>query len=280
MNIVPKLNQNKHPKDCTNLSLVDAKNIMFDVDQNSLSNDNKLVYDSYVINSVKGELASYLRISGTDITINIVGSINCNKETVYFLSYYTNDENDKKLILLRRYDYTDNPFTSRDKKYLIKTPLDYHDGEIIGTFTYNRNNELIIAFSEYKEDNSLNEPLRTFNLDDIDSDLIHSPLVPEVIIPQIDKYYYIRRSWYKGQNHVFISFKISEDTYTQWYDLHTNIYTDMIEDKYFINAQIHGVKNSQDQDIDYNLQEKVTLSDRSDICDISFALKLTNINYY
>jgi len=280
MNIVPKLNQNKHPKDCTNLSLVDAKNIMFDVDQNSLSNDNKLVYDSYVVDSVKGELASYLRVSGADITINIVGSINCNKETVYFLSYYTSDENDKKLILLRRYDYTDNPFTSRDKKYLIKTPLDYHDGEIIGTFTYNRNNELIIAFSEYKEDNSLNEPLRTFNLDDIDSDLIHSPLVPEVRIPQIDKYYYIRRSWYKGQNHVFISFKISEDTYTQWYDLHTNIYTDMIEDKYFINAQIHGVKDNQNQDIDYNLQEKITLSDRSDICDVSFALKLTNINFY
>ena len=209
MNIVPKLNQNKHPKDCTNLSLVDAKNIMFDVDQNSLSNDNKLTYYSSIKTNAIEQLARYFEISEDKITVNIVGSINCNKEIVYFISYYIeNDEENVKLVLLRVHNFRREPLIANYELYLENTDLKYNGGEIVGTFTYNRNNELIIAFSEYKEDNSLNEPLRTFNLD-ANTEKTHTlSLIPEVIIPKVTNFEYINDNWYKGQNYLFIRFSI------------------------------------------------------------------------
>ena len=39
MNIVPKLNLNKHPKDCENLSLTLAKNMMISGDMSCLTNE-------------------------------------------------------------------------------------------------------------------------------------------------------------------------------------------------------------------------------------------------
>lgn len=289
MNIVPKLNLNKHPKDCVNNSLVDANNVMFDVDQNVLCNDNKLTYNRNIYNYAQTVLANYYRINDFVFnTIQIVGSINCNKEIIYFVSYYIDDPDDKKLILIRENNVLestyngDDRYSSTQNVYLLTDPLSYHDGEIAGTFTYNRNNELIIAFSEYKEDNSLNEPLRTINLDDLDKCSDYFTLVPEVRIPQIIEKLYIRKPWYKGQNYVFISFKISEDTYTQWYDLHTNVYLDTFHDKNIINASLHDVPvaNTSDDITTYNLKEKVYMSDKSDICDLSFALKFSTTNYY
>ena len=287
MNIVPKLNRNKHPKDCTNNSLVGASNIMFDVDQNVLCNENKLDYTENIYNYAQTVLANHYKINDFVFdTMEIVGSINCNKEIVYFVSYYIEDENNKKLVIIRESEvleltdsYTNLP-TSKYRAYLLSSPLDYHNGEITGTFTYNRNNELIIVFSEYKEDNSLNEPLRTLNLDDLDKTSDYFTLVPEVRLPEIIEKLYIRKPWYKGQNYVFISFKISEDTYTQWYDLHTNVYLDTFYEKNIINARLHDVPETENTKVSYNLKRKAYMSDRSDICDLSFALRFSMNNFY
>lgn len=292
MNIVPKLNQNKHPKDCTNLSLVDAKNIMFDVDQNVLCNENKLHYLRNIINYAKTVLANYNISDDTIYTTNIVGSINCNKEIIYFVSYYVNeDSNNKRLILIREFNVLENfnsnvnmP-SSNYSAYLYEAQLDYHDGEIVGTFTYNRNNELIIAFSEYKEDNSLNEPLRTFNLD-ANTEKTHTlSLIPEVIIPKVTNFEYINDNWYKGQNYLFIRFKINDYDYTQWYDLHKMIYTDYWYNMDFINTHVKLMKyDSDDTPVD-DYESKhfnfyTTHSNRLDICSLSFNFSLNSIDLY
>lgn len=280
MNIVPKLNLNKHPKDCANNSLVDATNLMFDVDQNVLCNENEVGYDNGVINWVKTRIVEQLHYSGDSLTVSIVGSINCSNEVVYFVSCII-EGNDRNNLIIVRYNQDGLTVSQRYKDYLlIDSPLEYHGGEIIGTFTYNRNNELIIAFSEYKEDNSLSEPLRTLNLDDIEGDKLHSALVPEVTIPRIIEKLYIRKPWYKGQNYIFISFKISDNTYTQWYDLHTNIYNDSFDDRYFINAMLREVPTTGNNKDNISIGRKISMSSKSDICDTSFAITLNEIVGY
>ena len=76
MNIVPKLNLNKHPKDCENLSLTLAKNMMISGDMSCLTNEPGIKD----ISSIDDRLSDLF--SGK---WKIVGYIPCNDEVVLFM---------------------------------------------------------------------------------------------------------------------------------------------------------------------------------------------------
>ena len=48
MSVVPKLNLNKHPKDCDNLSLVDARNIKISHDESCITNENSIITNALI----------------------------------------------------------------------------------------------------------------------------------------------------------------------------------------------------------------------------------------
>ena len=154
MAIVPKLNKNLHPKDCDNMSLVDAHNIKLSNDGNcfvteeSISKNN--VIDKYLTDKYKDKGG-----------FEIVGVIPCNKELV--LIVISGNDNTKAKIF--RYhegdDITDQgvyPAYGNDEDIYFK----YHGGEINGDYTYNIEGSLIVAIAEYLDDNT-NIPLRTIN---------------------------------------------------------------------------------------------------------------------
>ena len=204
MKVLPRLNMNKHPEKVTNGALVDAKNIMVSKDNFMLQTEPiPMITDIYM------KLKS---IANTNYKIIYI--LPCNKELVLFVN-----DNEVNKLTLYRYNETLND--------IIKcTKIEYNNGELIGTFTYN-NNELIIAFSEYFENNSKNIPLRTINLGEFktinENDLkqlnntdLHS-ICPVVKIPTIttsSQNGYANKGWY----YIFIRYKISNDTYTQWFN--------------------------------------------------------------
>lgn len=106
--------------------------------------------------------------------------------------------------------------------------------KIKGTFTYNVNNDLIIAVSLYNI--NTDEPLRIFNLGkfndiNIDSKQFESTIssiIPEVKLPSIESHYYVKGSCYKGWTYLYIRFKINKTVYTQWYNFGYPIFVDDI----------------------------------------------------
>lgn len=76
MNIQPKLNLNKHPKDCDNLSLIAAKNVKLSNDMSCLTNEEGIELNNYI--------SDYFASKNT-IT-ELVGCIPCNTELVLFTS--------------------------------------------------------------------------------------------------------------------------------------------------------------------------------------------------
>lgn len=226
MNIVPELNLNKHPKDCKNLSLVNATNIRLSDDASCLQNEEILV-DS-VINSI--------------ITSNsvIYGIIPCNTEYVVF---YTQNSNENAPIYIARVNDKTGAYVicgiygvkgNSSSNPVIPTSL---EKDIIGTFTYNINNDLIISFT----DKNYSTPLQTLNLGywDRESSTINdssrsdiktysntnyldsrlSPLCPEVELPNIVNCNYVKGTIHKGWYHFFIRYKINFSDYTQWYHI-------------------------------------------------------------
>lgn len=271
--IIPKLNLNKHPAEVTNGSLIDATNII-------VSNDNAVIQTEPQLDT--SDINNQL--------INLIGSrsysikycISCNKELIIFVLF--NDDADN--ISLYRYNEDYN-----ETKYVTKT--DYHGGELLGTFTYNFNN-LIIAFSEYFEDDNNSIPLKVINLgafDKISSQnenqlekyVLHS-ICPEVNVPKV-RINYIDGSANKGWYYIFIRYKISEDTYTQWFDTNAHALVDSFNGTRFFSQYISkdapGDRNPKGIFISY---AETYVSDDTDVSKISFNCNVndkdTNYDYY
>ena len=213
-NIVKELSLNKHPKDCKDLSLINARNIVVSNDfsclQNELSITNHYKLTRYLENKV------------------LVGYIPCNKEVVLFAclkeDYDELIENHDSSIdcIITRYN------EDRDEQMECLTNFQYYGGKLVGTFTYNVQNNLIIAVGESDPVVDVKVPLRTINLGKFneitkgtDRDLnegLHA-VSPELILPKISDFAYVPGTTYKGWYYFFIRYKINNVDYTHWFPI-------------------------------------------------------------
>lgn len=284
MNILPQLNLNKHPRTCIPNSLVDCRNMMFDIEKGVMSNENVLESKDIIKEDVLVNYINSGNLDGEFEDYEIIGSINCAKEIVYFIKYKLQDIDNFYVCLYR---------TSNDKVYLHKQQIEYiENAKIVGNHVYNYNNELIIVFSQYVETNDKYFPLCTINLDDSDEEEYKLPLVPEVKIPSILNYDYVSGNWYKGQNYFFIRYKIDKYNYTQWYDLHKMIYTDDFQERDIIRvnlfgdykATVHednfGVVSDVEKDVKQaTINKSLISSSQLDISDKCININLVDIDY-
>lgn len=228
MSVVPKLNLNKHPKDCDNLSLVDARNIKISHDESCITNENSIITNALIQTAIYNFYRSNFLIRGI---------IPINTGIVLFVQDYNKVEaNINKLDV---FVYNENTIDKDENIYLAYSGLSYHGGKFTGTFTYNVENDLIIAFSEYDCNNNELVPLRTINLgspdkagaeDNGDLKQVESKLsiIPEVKLPNISNVEYVKGNAYKGWYYLFIRYKINKTDYTQWYPIGYPIYIDTI----------------------------------------------------
>ena len=225
-NIKFQLSLNKHPKDCPNYSLVNAQNVRVSDDFSCLQTEESIVWNEAIG-----------RRLGDDHLI-LIDIIPCNKELVIFAKEY--DDNSKVHIL--RYNEEDDIIVD------LYQNLDYQGGKIIGTFTYNVNNELIIAFSEYSDNGAV--PLKTINLgiwegsnttsDESNFEDGKLALSPEVVIPKISDFEYVPGTSYKGWYYYFIRYKINKTDYTRWFPIGHPIFVTTLELK---NIFKYGLNN-------------------------------------
>ena len=214
MNITPKLSLNKHPKDCDSLSLVNATNVKVTNDLTLISNEEDLKRNEIIYNTLNNEFGG----SGH----SIIGAIPCNDEIIIFASGQGTN-------VIARYNEKENKC-----KIIYNGGLLTNINKIKGTFTYNVNNDLIIAISLYNT--NTDEPLRVFNLGkfndtNIDNNQFKdeiSSIIPEVKLPSIESHYYVKGSCYKGWTYLYIRFKINKTDYTQWYNFGYPIFVDDI----------------------------------------------------
>lgn len=214
MNITPKLSLNKHPKDCDPLSLVNATNVKVTNDLTLISNEEDLKRNEIIYNTLNNEFG------GSEYSI--IGIIPCNDEIIIFASGGATST-------IARYNEKENKC-----KIIYNGGLLNNISKIKGTFTYNINNDLIIAVSLYNI--NTDEPLRIFNLGkfndiNIDSKQFESTIssiIPEVKLPSIESHYYVKGSCYKGWTYLYIRFKINKTDYTQWYNFGYPIFVDDI----------------------------------------------------
>lgn len=297
MNIVPKLNLNKHPRDVDDYSLIDATNMIINNNSPILQTENSLT-DVYCIithsdNTVEERQLFYgieLLISDANNDFELGNNtikyiLPCNEELIIFV------ENNKNLFYIFRYNENNKILK------LITDKFEYNGGNLIGTFTYNQNN-LIIAISEYFEDNSKKIPLKVINLGSFDYELenvnknqlmnpdLH-PIVSKVIIPTVNTEY-IYNTAYKGWYYIFIRYKHSSNNYTQWYNTNECIFVDSSKEtdliKLFVSNQNElrpggsSIEEDTDTEVRYDFIVSANLSDKLDITNISFKCVLDNLD--
>ena len=262
MNIVPELNLNKHPNVVKDNSIIDAENIMLSVDGAVLQNEPLLesnnVINDYLLENYEGD-------------VNIIYILPCNNELLLFIK--PNDENNTLHIL--RFEEKSNRC-----KVVLKN-LEYNRGKLLGTFTYNKDN-LIIAISEYFEDDSKNIPLKTLNLgkfeDTINSNTDFHSLTPKVKIPTVVTKY-INGNAYKGWYYIFVRYKITKDDYTQWYNTNQSVIIGSYQERtlleYFVSKNFDGDSGLK---TDISSNNNINVSDSTDIANISFTTIISNLS--
>lgn len=219
MNIVPKLNLNKHPKDCENLSLVSAKNVRVADDMSCLTNEEGVITRG----QFNADLASDFKSDW-----DILGYIPCNNEVVLFIRGTWRGETEPRDFIYRYDEKEDSVLCANDK-------WKWSGGKIKGTFTYNVENDLIIAIAEYGVEGE-DIPLKTINLGkfgedsyDVELEDKYYAISPEVKIPSFSYVNYIAGSCYKGWYYLFIRYKINKVDYTQWFGFGYPIFIDTLE---------------------------------------------------
>ena len=299
MSVVPKLNLNKHPKDCDNLSLVDARNIKISHDESCITNENSIITNALIQTAIHNIYHNNFLIRGI---------IPINTGIVLFVQDYNKVEaNVNKLDI---FVYNEKTIDKDENIYLAYSGLSYHGGKFTGTFTYNVENDLIIAFSEYDCNNNELVPLRTINLgnpdkagaeDNGDIRQVENKLsiVPEVKLPAVSNIEYIKGNAYKGWYYLFIRYKINKTDYTQWYSIGYPIYVDVINRnnivRYVFNRDAFPEKKGETIKINqltnliiarkpwdgYGVGFSDYISDTTDICNETFkvAIKDLDVNY-
>ena len=227
MNILPQLSLNGHYQTQKSMSMVDVNGIRLSKDCNTLETDN-LLKNAHDIGTTIANNAPNRVISK-----EIVYILSCNKELIIFANYAYMITQDiaHKCKVFRYKEESDNESHTE----LIIEDYKYHGGKLTGTFTYNIDNDLIIAISEYGE--NLHIPLKVINIDKIVNQTIDESKVsicPEVKIPTINNINYVKGNAYKGWYYFFIRYKIDNTDYTQWYNFGQPIYVDTINNNIII----------------------------------------------
>lgn len=236
MEIVPKLDLNRNPKEVKCGSLIAAKNVMTDDSGSYFTNE----YGFGV------SFETNARDEGSD-TFNhpseyIVGVIPCNKEIVIF----TYSAYETKARIYRKPD--------NGKAYEVSTNWEYHGGKITGTYTYNYKGELIIVVAESGavdlNNNNIQVPLKTWNLDVGSTGLEHG--VEENIPSIIADYKITNGSLNCGVYTFFIRYQIDDYNYTKWFQITDDIIIINDEGK---DVPIHNFLNSKSALTHYNVDE-------------------------
>lgn len=236
-NINKKLVLNKHPKDCEDLVLINARNVKVSNDFSCLQSENSIFHNKVIESFINNNF-------GNDW--NIAGVIPCNVELI--LIVYKGDSFPTNASIVRYNEDKNSCEISYNK-------FEYHGGEIKGTFTYNVQSNLILSIAEYNT--KFNIPLRTINIgkfgingDDTDVNLKNGLLsnAPEVYIPKLINQEYTIGNAYKGWYNFFIRFKINKVDYTSWFHLGYPIFvSDLIERdiiKYYYSGWINDLPDS------------------------------------
>jgi len=212
-NIVKELSLNKHPKDCKDLSLINARNIMVSNDFSCLQNELNITEHPTLQDYLEDKI--------------LVGYIPCNTEVVLFTvsdDDYDSLKSNKTAInsTITRYDEESDDYIE------CLSNFKYHGGKIVGTFTYNVQNNLIIAVAESDSITGDKVPLRSINLGKFDEETkgtdrelnagLHA-VSPELILPKISDFNYIPGTTYKGWYYFFIRYKINNVDYTHWFPI-------------------------------------------------------------
>lgn len=192
MEIVKELNKDGGYESIKNGSMTHAVNTMVSRDGNSIQNEQSIE---------------------TIITLNeneeIVGVISCSDEIIIF----TNNSK------IRRYKESTKSITE------VTTNWNYQGGKVIGTYTYNVNNELIVAITELNSDEEV--PLKIINLNKPNyleggSDIKYT-LVPNIPKTNLNNSKLVSGSAiYKGIYNFFIRYKEGSD-YTGWFPIGTPV---------------------------------------------------------
>ena len=227
MNILPQLSLNGHYQTQKSMSMVDANGIRLSKDCNTLETDNLLKNAHDIGTTIANNAPNGI------ISKEIVYILSCNKELIIFANYAYMVTQDiaHKCKVFRYKEESDNESHTE----LIIEDYEYHGGKLTGTFTYNIDNDLIIAISEYGE--NLHIPLKVINIDKIVNQNIDESKVsicPEVKIPTINNINYVKGNAYKGWYYFFIRYKIDNTDYTQWYNFGQPIYVDTINNNSII----------------------------------------------
>ena len=224
-NIVPMMSLNKHINGVPNYSLHDTINMRMSNDRMALQNIEEVGDNEVIMN--------YLNSIYPDIYVNpLVGYIKgykilyilpCNNELVLFvwnksLSSVINP-NGSKCVELIRYDERTKAINR------VYSALTYYGGKYVGEYTYNVENDLIMAFCEY---DPINEdvliPLRIINLNvknynnyDLLLDENKLNIKPNIILSNFYDVYFVSGNGYSGWHYIYIQYKINENRLTQWY---------------------------------------------------------------
>lgn len=263
----PKLSLNKHPKDCDNLSLINAENVRLSNDNSVLQSDNSLLLNENI---------------NTFLTENypngyeIIDYIPCNIEFILFIIDNNTDkptqDNPAKIDLIRYNEKLNNP-------HIAYKGFNWYGGPIKGTFTYNITNELIIAIAE---DGLVNDiPLRTIRFkegknynDQLPNELLS--INPEVKIPSVINYNYKKGQSYKGWYYYFLRYKIDDVDYTQWYSISNKILVCDIEKQAII--KYYGYSTDDDVRNPFSSGAIDHFNNGNDISEETIELEINNID--
>lgn len=188
MEIVKELNKDGGYESIKNGSMTHAVNAMVSRDGNSIQNEQSI--------------ETIITLSENE---EIVGVISCSDEIVIF----TNNSK------IRRYKESTKAITE------VATNWNYQGGKVIGTYTYNVNNELIVAITELNSDEEV--PLKIINLNKPNyleggSDIKYT-LVPNLPKTNLNNSKLVSGSAiYKGIYNFFIRYKEGSD-YTGWFPI-------------------------------------------------------------
>ena len=283
------LDLNKHPKNATNLSLINAENFKISEDGTSLISDKSLLENEII----KNKLNSYYRQQQYEITY----CIPTNDEIILFVksNYVTNTYYDLEL-----FRYSEKLKICSNSIIPTEYPkMKYYGGKFSGTFTYNSKNELIIAFCEYdsilRTEFECGEPLKVINLgywknnilvfEEINLNPNTFPICPEIEIPVIYDDEIISGYSKKGWYHFYIRYKIDNHNYTKWYDFGKPFYLDDIKYNEIFNYSVGKIKiDGSYKDIDEQLIVKDIYSDEYEDCNKTIKFNLSgldnNYEYY
>lgn len=266
MNIIPKLTIKDNLRIVDNNSIVNAVNMNVS-DDGLLQTEYNIIKNDIIINAINEKF--------NNISYKIIHCIECSEELIIFVK-----QDNINYLTLFRYNEKEN------KCIFVIDNFIYSGGKLISTFTYNKNN-LIVVISEYFDDNTNKIPLKVLNLGEFkEEDFLHKndlnqleksdlhTLLPAVKIPNVDTNIITGNS-IKGWYYIFIRYKISNDTYTQWFNTNQSIFLDSFSKENILDYS--AIDNN-----DYFTSTAYTnISNDKDIVSNSFIMNFHNldINY-